>query len=242
MIYCFHYSSLLHVYSLIFSVFLMVKLSIRPSFIMFFAILFLSIRYDKSIIFSHLQKMQRAYGAYVLDHTGPLMVMVIKLTSFAYDLWDESKSTSKESTSKSIDLLDFLSFLFFIPGVLAGPAMTYKEYKAFMDHTMFSGVDMFDKDLLQQRTLITRKKILHGYLFMLIYLIGRKIIKLPFFFGSYFASLPFLYKLLIIHVNGFIERCKYYFVWTLAEASLISVGIGFNGIDKNGISHWFLFH
>lgn len=44
LLYCFHYSSLLHVYSLIFAVFFMVKMSLKPSYTMFFTILFLSLR------------------------------------------------------------------------------------------------------------------------------------------------------------------------------------------------------
>lgn len=189
--------------------------------------------------------MFRAYGSYVLDHTGPLMVMVIKLTSFAYDLDDDAKLEKQKSVKTiehvaKVDFIDFLSFLLFFPGLLAGPAMTYHEYQNFMNMKMFEGVNMFEDNILKERTKKTRTKILYGYCFMLVYLIGRKFLKLPFFYDSYFLSLPFLVKILILHINAFIERCKYYFVWTIAEASLISIGIGFHGVNAEGHSTWYL--
>jgi lysophospholipid acyltransferase len=40
---------------------------------------------------SHIFRMLVDYGGWQLDYTGPQMVLVIKLTSFAYNLYDGTR-------------------------------------------------------------------------------------------------------------------------------------------------------
>lgn len=40
---------------------------------------------------------------------------------------------------------------------------------------------------------------------------------------------------------GVFVRSRYYFGWKLAEASMISCGIAYNGEDKHGV-HWYDAH
>ena len=40
---------------------------------------------------SHILRMYVNYGGYELDYTGPQMVLVIKLTSFAYSVYDGTR-------------------------------------------------------------------------------------------------------------------------------------------------------
>jgi lysophospholipid acyltransferase len=102
------------------------------------------------------------YGEYNLDHITIVMILVMKLTSFAFDFSDSyilsigssSKKTEEEKELSSSlspeqakrlsilhghypNILEFLSYCFMYPGVLTGPAVFYPEYKSFLDGTFF---------------------------------------------------------------------------------------------------------
>ncbi|RIA85160.1 MBOAT, membrane-bound O-acyltransferase family-domain-containing protein [Glomus cerebriforme] len=78
------------------------------------------------------------------DPTGPQMVLVIKLTSFAFNVFD-GRRPSKELTpyqkSKAIpsmpSILEYLGYLFFFGGFMAGPAFEFMDYRQFTNMEMF---------------------------------------------------------------------------------------------------------
>ena len=49
---------------------------------------------------------------------------------------------------------------------------------------------------------------------------------------------PFHWRLYYVHVNGFRIRCRYYFIWILADSINNLAGLGFNGYDQHGRARW----
>ncbi|CAG8532052.1 9767_t:CDS:10 [Ambispora gerdemannii] len=78
------------------------------------------------------------------DLTGPQMILVIKLTTFAFSVYDGQKPI-KELTpyqrNKRIvvlpSLLEFLGYVFFFGGFLVGPAFEFMDYRQFITMGMY---------------------------------------------------------------------------------------------------------
>jgi lysophospholipid acyltransferase len=47
-----------------------------------------------------------------------------------------------------------------------------------------------------------------------------------------------LYRIIYFQFCGFVERCKYYAIWTLTEGASILTGLGFTGFGPSGNSLW----
>ncbi|KAL3078972.1 hypothetical protein niasHS_014754 [Heterodera schachtii] len=82
---------------------------------------------------------------YHLDVTGPMMIMVQKVTVLAFSLHDGSKKSeelsrilSKESLSKVPPILNFLAYTFQFQTVLTGPMVFYSEFMEFVSGENFS--------------------------------------------------------------------------------------------------------
>ena len=65
----------------------------------------------------HLVRQIYFYNEYVLDHTAPMMMMAIKLTTFAFDIVDLETTTKSQST---FTLLEFLGYSFLFPRTVDG--------------------------------------------------------------------------------------------------------------------------
>lgn len=61
-----------------------VKGKMGPALVFFFTMGHLSI--------SHMIRQYEDYGGYTLDYTGPQMILVLKLTSFAFNVYDGQRS------------------------------------------------------------------------------------------------------------------------------------------------------
>jgi len=54
----------------------------------------------------------------------------------------------------------------------------------------------------------------------------------------WFAGQGFFYRITVFQFLGFVERCKYYAIWTLTEGASILTGLGFTGFGPSGESLW----
>ncbi|CAG8513991.1 12266_t:CDS:2 [Acaulospora colombiana] len=101
-----------------------------------------------SISHIHRQLNHLSYDRF--DLTSSQMVLVIKLTSFSFNIYD-GRRPSHELTSdqkyKSIPamppILEFLGYVYFFGGVLIGPAFEFMEYRRFVNMEIFR-VDKID--------------------------------------------------------------------------------------------------
>ncbi|CAG8478236.1 12032_t:CDS:2 [Acaulospora morrowiae] len=94
------------------------------------------------------------------DLTSSQMVLVIKLTSFAFNVYDGRRPLhvlSSDQKRKSIPsmppILEFLGYVYFFGGVFTGPAFEFMEYRRFVNMEMYR-IDEIDtnkpKELILQ--------------------------------------------------------------------------------------------
>ena len=72
------------------------------------------------------------------------MVLVMKLTSFAWSVYDGQRNPTELDPTQELSkitelpsLSSFLGYCFFFPSILAGPSYTYASYISFTSHELF---------------------------------------------------------------------------------------------------------
>ncbi|CAG8595100.1 11823_t:CDS:2 [Funneliformis mosseae] len=202
------------------------------------------------------------------DTTGPQMVLVIKLTSFAFNVYDGRRPINELTSyqrSKAIpsipSILEFFGYIFFFGGFLVGPAFEFMDYRRFTNMEMFrienNSTEPERKDIKsQQDKLVNRHNnnnvkyhVPNGFIsamsklsFGIFWILCLVTIgnKYPFDWTltEEFKNISFLDKLLYIQLASFCARFKYYIVWLVAEGACILSGLGFNGYDEHGNAKW----
>lgn len=93
----------------------------------------------------HIQKLIHNTAIYSLDITGPLMVMVQRITGLAFSLYDGlgcdmdclSTYRKKYLTKKQPSFIEFHGYLFQFQSILTGPNILFQDYMHFIDGTNF---------------------------------------------------------------------------------------------------------
>jgi lysophospholipid acyltransferase len=74
-----------------------------------------------------------------MDYTAPLMVLVMKLSTYAWSMHDGTRPEASLSPAQratairfSPGLLDFLGFVFYFPAFLVGPSFEFLDYHQFV--------------------------------------------------------------------------------------------------------------
>ncbi|KAJ3019187.1 lysophospholipid acyltransferase [Thoreauomyces humboldtii] len=163
------------------------------------------------------------------DNTGPVMMMVIKLSTFAWAAHDGTKpkeSLTREQQRTAIHhmptLLEFLGYAFFFGGWLVGPANDFSEYRRFT-----RGETPFEN--IPPRGIATLRTFLMGMLTLGIYIKFAEPLSHWGCLTESYAERPFWWRLMYINLAGNVVRCKYYGVWKLAEGADNLAGIGYLG-------------
>ncbi|EMD40473.1 hypothetical protein CERSUDRAFT_111072 [Gelatoporia subvermispora B] len=187
-----------------------------------------------------------------VEVTGPQMVLVMKLTTFAWNVWDGRRPVDeldKWQLQKRVatfpSLLTFLGYAFYFPGILVGPSLEFADYMTLVEGTQFKALQQTNGDahgkkkyVPKGRKRVAYVKMLKGlaYLGLFVTCIG------SFNYGvaiqDWFAEKSFLYRIVYFQICGFFERTKYYAIWTLTEGASILTGLGFTGIGPNGETRW----
>ncbi|ETV90916.1 hypothetical protein, variant 1 [Aphanomyces invadans] len=193
---------------------------------------------------SHLYRIYVDYLGWSLDFTGPQMLLVIKLTSFAYNVSDGTDpklataptnpqlakvyATRRHLAISTLpSLIEFYGYAYCFTTFLAGPAFEYREY-----------IDAVTKRYLQNTS--TWKSCLGSALTKLV--VGLTCMAAMATFGASFNLHKILHTTFpsVVHQWGavymalLITRCKYYFAWKVAEGSTVLSGFGFEGFSKDG--------
>ncbi|KII96053.1 hypothetical protein PLICRDRAFT_151169 [Plicaturopsis crispa FD-325 SS-3] len=178
--------------------------------------------------------------------TGPQMVLTMKLTTFAWNVWDGRRPVEdldKWQLQKRItqypSLLEFLGYSFYFPGVLVGPYLEYVDYKALIDETMFKDVKVDG----QRRVPKGRKRVAYLKLVLGLAYLGAFVVlggKFNFNVATtpWFLTLSLPARIAYYQVAGIFERLKYYAIWTLTEGASILTGLGFTGYGPSGETLW----
>lgn len=93
----------------------------------------------------HVQRLIHSTANYSLDITGPLMVMVQRVTGLAFSLYDglacnmDSLSTYRKKylTKKQPSFIEYHGYLFQFQTILTGPNILFQDYVRFIDGTNF---------------------------------------------------------------------------------------------------------
>ncbi|KAJ0410282.1 hypothetical protein P43SY_002614 [Pythium insidiosum] len=195
----------------------------------------------------HIYRMTVDYMGWSMDSTGSQMLLLIRLTSFAFNYYDgavEASMAIKDSDSPSQikikqsrralavsqlpTLLEFLGYTYCFTTFLAGPSFEYREYIDSINGSKF----IYKGQIRRISSLgAAASKFVIGVFFMAVLAV----------FGSYAdvrrvlqADSSLMAKCAGIMLALFLTRGKYYCAWKLAEGSTILSGTGFEGFDSQG--------
>ena len=209
--------------------------------------------------FSHLFRMYVSYFSGIFDFTGTQMVITMKLTSFAYNLYDgtyDHEIVFKEHSDKSLsrmytdrkhfaitklpNLLEYFGYVFCFTCLLAGPAFEYTDYVSAIDGSAY--INKFTDEKEKEKNtkmppsfLPSLRRFVTSLICMVLYLKVAPIWPISSLYDPVFISTHNHWQRLLqcFIAIGF-EKTKYYFAWKLAEASSIWAGFGFEGYDATG--------
>lgn len=215
--------------------------------------------------YHHLACQLKFYNQYTVSMTGPLMVLIIKLSAFAYNVHDG------EIDMAQVGLGGFLGWCLLFAGFFTGPVVTYRDYENFCLNRVAEGDvnrkvdvkkstdkqvssdkkndDSYDSDSqnpslnsLTAQQMKGRKRratflLLSAALLMLLGLLLQPHFPVQNLLQiSESQSHSLLYKIVFMHLAMLGWRIKYYVAWSLAEGALVIVGLG--AIFKDNKVKW----
>lgn len=194
------------------------------------------------MLFTHCKE-QFAGGDYVneIGISGSQMILVQKLTCYNWDIYDgtrpEAELNEHQQSAKitgSPSVLRYISWVFFFPTILTGPACTFTEYSNWADMSMFNSLPNKKGTLPRSGAVVLGLKILEGLFWVVVYTQSTSISgNLDFVYSNWYKALPFTGRAIYIYLIGLAFRTKYYAAWTLSEAACIHSGLGFNGVNPS---------
>ncbi|KAL9666253.1 hypothetical protein QQ045_000579 [Rhodiola kirilowii] len=167
-----------------------------------------------------------------IDATGALMVLTLKVISCAMNYNDgilkeeDLRETQKKyRLLKLPTLIEYIGFCLCCGTHFAGPVYEIKDYN---DWTEGKGVWASSKSL-PSPILPTIRALLQAALCMGLYLYLVPHFPLSMFTSPEYQQQSFWKKLGYQYMAGLTARWKYYFIWSISEASVIVSGFGFTG-------------
>jgi lysophospholipid acyltransferase 1/2 len=180
-------------------------------------------------------------GSYQLDITGPMMVMVQKVTLLAFSLHDghskkELTDTQRKEALKEVpSLLAYLSYLFKFQTILVGPLSLYTDYMNFINGT---GEHYGKSNLIPNPYWTVLKKLLSAFCFGVLIYNYADISEPEQIISPSALAMPFYKWLIFFWFVIFMQRAQYYYVWIFSDAICNLSGFGFNGFTDNGDPKW----
>ncbi|AOA63715.1 Broad-specificity lysophospholipid acyltransferase [Komagataella phaffii CBS 7435] len=202
---------------------------------------------------------QAEYDPTKIDITGAQMVLVMKLSSFAWSYRDgkllkrdpkafqEKLNTYQRSrvVVEHPSILSFLGYAFFFPSLLTGPSFDYSDYQNFINTELFSDVPDTKRPGKRRKRMIPKSgriafaKVVQGAAWAAIWITSLNYITTDYLFTVEYQQKPLIVKGIVLTILGFTYRLKYYAVWLISEGCCILVGIGYNGYDAStGKFYW----
>lgn len=143
-----------------------------------------------------------------------MMVLVQRVTLFAWTAYDASEKEAAASHKKSkssphkeadLPLLSYLGYCFFLPVFLAGPGIDYKSY-----------VERTSSPVPSGRGLAALKQLFVGLVFVGIFASLASSFSYSKMLEDAFLTLHPAMKVAFVNIAGFMARTKYYGVWLIA--------------------------
>ncbi|RKP39542.1 MBOAT, membrane-bound O-acyltransferase family-domain-containing protein [Dimargaris cristalligena] len=192
---------------------------------------------------THIRRLNYDINNPPLDYSGAQMVLVIKLTTYAYNVFDghrpdraDPQALSARQRLKAVaykpTLLEFLGFF-------AGPAFEFRDYTDFISLEAFrrtpppsgssAGVNTDRGVVVPDSRPAAYRKLAAGLLGMVGVVLITTRFPVPFMLEPAYARLAFPVRLVYILLTCFGTRLPYYVAWLLAEGACVRAGLGFGG-------------
>eukprot|EP00903_Cladosiphon_okamuranus_P019810 g18207.t1 len=255
-----------HVFSIFFGVWTMQFVfyaqwihSFISSAVAYLMVLVLPNRYMPHMVFifvlgyvcmSHIYRAYEDYMGWSLDFTGPQMVLTIKLSSFAYNVWDGRKwDEIKDDTGdrrkdrvrkarrtyaiRSVpNPLEFFGYIYCFSSILAGPAFEYTEYD---NATSGKAYEKEGKAAEKPSSWVPAlSKLGKGILCLALNQVGAGYFKLEGMRSSAVSGMPMHERIANAWITLFFVRMKYFFAWKTADGASVLGGFGFEGYGPDG--------
>ncbi|KAK6137543.1 hypothetical protein DH2020_028709 [Rehmannia glutinosa] len=169
-----------------------------------------------------------------IDATGALMVITLKIISCVINYNDGllkeddlREAQKKNRLLKLPSLLEYLGYCLCCGSHFAGPVYEMKDY---LDWTERKGIWQDTKTGLSPSPYwATFRALFQAALCMGLYLYLVPHYPLSRFTEPVYQEYGFWKRLSYQYMSGFTARWKYYFIWSISEASIIISGLGFSG-------------
>ncbi|KAK2356011.1 Lysophosphatidylcholine acyltransferase 1 [Trifolium repens] len=169
-----------------------------------------------------------------IDATGALMVLVLKVISCAINYNDGilkeeglRDAQKKNRLIKLPSVIEYIGFCLCCGSHFAGPVFEMKDY---LDWTEGKGIwSSGAKGSKPSPYGATIRALLQAGFCMGLYLNLVPYFPLSKFTDPSYHEWGFWKKLGYQYMSGFTARWKYYFIWSISEASIIISGLGFSG-------------
>lgn len=189
-----------------------------------------------------------------IDITSAQMVLVMKLTAFAWSYYDGNYLTTEQFQTNLVkyqrdraikrhpSLLKFMSYVFFYPTLLTGPSFDYSDFELWLrgqlDHDKLTQHSYSKYNQINGKLAIW--KLVQGLTWMVLFtLLTARFNIHKMLNAEWAANYSFWYKIHFMTLLGLIARFKYYAAWIIAEGSCILCGLSYNGKDpKTGQTKW----
>lgn len=161
--------------------------------------------------------------ANTVDAAGPMMINVIKLSTFAFYLCNEQVQHGP------VEILEFIGFVSMFSGIICGPAHSYADYRAFVrNEGDFKQLALHSKGRL--------RRVASRLSWMFVCSLGTFFIGPQFPLGTAltdaFLKTPIWYRLIYLHFAMMHYRLRFYFAWLFTELSYVLAGLGYSHDDQ----------
>ncbi|EXC34122.1 hypothetical protein L484_010580 [Morus notabilis] len=169
-----------------------------------------------------------------IDATGALMVLTLKVISCAINYNDGllkeedlREAQKKNRLVKLPSLIEYFGYCLCSGSHFAGPVYETKDY---LDWTEGKGIwNKSEKGLSPSPYGATIRALLQAAVCMGLYLYLVPHFPLSRFTDEIYQGWGFWKRLGYQYMSGFTARWKYYFIWSISEASIIISSLGFSG-------------
>ena len=174
----------------------------------------------------HYMTLFERYMQWKADVTTLMMLSVVRYSTFSYDFYDGRKgqSTPTAITGPLPGLLLFLSFVYSIFTVCAGPPLLFKHYaEAVASHQVKASGRATVRALLSLITAAIGMACMPRL----------EILNVSYLFTESFAASSLAWKLIGLYLCILCVRLKYYGAWAVAEVACLIAGLGWDGRATN---------
>jgi len=183
----------------------------------------------------HIYRQYTDYLGWTMDWTLPQMILTVKLTSFAYNIYDgkrKKEELTPEQDKRAVrtmpTILEFYGFVYFFCSFIAGPSFEYHQYSRFINM----------KDRIPSSVLPTILNFGRAVILLPCVFLAMNHLSMDYFFTEKYLAEPLWLRLLRTWIHPSLCRLRYYFAWYLSECGFIACGMGYNGLSKSGSALW----